>query len=179
MRIVVHAGLRVRDANGPQQIDCPGLRFPSGGPAVDQECLTLKGHSAGVHGVAFSPDGTRVATASLDGTAKVWDAAGKEIHTLRGPDGWVLGVAFSPDGRRLATAHQDGTARVWYAATGEEVQTLTGHPGPAWSGSVAFSPNGSRLATTAGNDGTLKVWNAATGQPARFSSLSLVARPAP
>jgi WD40 repeat protein len=56
---------------------------------------------------------------------------------------------------------------VWYAATGEEVQTLTGHLGPAWSGSVAFSPNGSRLATTAGNDGTLKVWNAATGQPAR------------
>jgi WD40 repeat protein len=67
--------------------------------------LTLRGHSKVVLGVAFSPDGKRLATASGDNTAKVWNAiSGQQVLTLRGHSGSVYRVAFSPDGKRLATA---------------------------------------------------------------------------
>ena len=72
--------------------------------------------------VAFSPDGKRLATASADQTAKVWDAeSGKELLTLRGHSDTVNGVAFSPDGKRLATASDDQTAKVWDAESGKEL----------------------------------------------------------
>jgi len=80
--------------------------------APGKELLTLRGHSGDVDSVAFSPDGKRLATASWDHTAKVWEAeSGKEPLTLRGHSDFVLGVVFSPDGKHLATASEDGTVR--------------------------------------------------------------------
>jgi WD40 repeat protein/transcriptional regulator with XRE-family HTH domain/energy-coupling factor transporter ATP-binding protein EcfA2 len=118
-------------------------------------------HDAEVWSVAYSPDGKRIASASQDKTAKIWNAStGELVLTLMGHSGSVNGIAYSPDGKRIATASDDHTARVWDAATGEELLTLSGHTD--WVYRIAFSPDGARLVTTS-NDKTARVWDAQTG----------------
>jgi WD40 repeat protein len=117
----------------------------------------------GVEGVAFSPDGQRLATTGWDNTAKVWDAHTGQLQlTLRGHTRMVIAVAFSPDGQRLATASWDGTAKVWDARSAKElIPPLAGHTKEVWF--VAFSPDGHCLAT-ASADRIAKVWDAHTGR---------------
>ena len=122
--------------------------------------LTLTGHTGPVVALTFTLDGRLLATASRDGTARLWDpATGDCLHTLTGHTGWVNDLAFSPNGHLLATASRDGTARLWDPATGDCLRTL-GHTESV--GGVAFSPDGHLLAT-GGADRTARLWDPATG----------------
>ena len=108
----------------------------------DRVQLTLAGHQAEVWTVAYSHDGSRVATASQDKTARIWEAAtGKLLLTLSGHTESVNGIAFSPDGTRIATTSDDHTAKVWDAATGRELFTVR-HGDLVLR--LAFSPDGTR-----------------------------------
>ena len=110
-----------------------------------------------VNSASFSPDGSRIVTASEDKTAKVWDAkTGAELLTLKGHTGGVYSASFSPDGSRIVTASEDQTAKVWDAASGAELLTLKGHTGGV--SSASFSPDGSRIVTV--SRGTAKIWDA-------------------
>jgi eukaryotic-like serine/threonine-protein kinase len=123
---------------------------------------TFRGHRDGVRCAAYSPDGVRIVTASDDGTAKVWEAAGgKELLTLNGHGGSAFCAVFSLDSQRIVTASRDGIARVWEAASGRELLSLAGHGGVVRS--AAWSPDGQRIATGSW-DRTAKVWEAATGK---------------
>jgi WD40 repeat protein len=132
--------------------------------------MTLTGHSNNVRAVAFDPQGSRLATASNDGTIKLWDSdSGREIASLAAyanlpmnpiPENNTLELAFSPDGSTLIAAGMSPTPQVWDLATGQSILTLHGHdynvPG------AAVSPDGSRLATV-GVEGRVIVWDSKTG----------------
>ncbi len=121
---------------------------------------SLRGHKMQITNVCFSADGKRLATASWDHTAKIWDAAsGNELLTLRHED-IVDSVCFSADGERLATTSR-GLAKIWDAVTSHEALTLREHA--SYDGRACFSPNGRSLATACG-DGTIKVWEVAMHQ---------------
>ena len=75
--------------------------------------------------VAFSPDGTTLASGSDDDTVKLWNISSRQqLATLKGNAGDVASVAFSPDGRALATANGDNTVRLWDAVSHQELATL-------------------------------------------------------
>jgi len=109
-----------------------------------------------IWGVAFSPDGTRFATAGFDGIASVWDTGtGKEIINLSGHSSTVIGISFSPDGKYIATASVDGTAKLWDSETGNELLTLTAS-GHTMLG-ISFTPDGRRLIIS-DRDGAVRIF---------------------
>ncbi|MDQ3886182.1 MAG: NB-ARC domain-containing protein, partial [Actinomycetota bacterium] len=125
----------------------------------------LTGHTDSVIAVTWSPDGTRLATASYDGEVRLWDpSTGDPLRTFTGHTDWVDVVAWSPDGTQLAIASPRRGVRVWDLNTGHPLHTLTGHTDEVRA--AAWSPDGAHLATTSA-DGQVRLWNPSTGDPLR------------
>jgi WD40 repeat protein len=134
--------------------------------------LSLREGAHELTGLAVSPNGQRLASASGIGT-KIWDTtpvdamAGEEALTLLGHTDLIWGLDFSPDGRRLASASGDATVRVWDARTGYEEHVYRQHVRTVFD--VAFSPDGRNIASVSwqlaeGEPSYLQVWDATTGK---------------
>ncbi len=134
----------------------------------DQASVSLAGHTGYVLAVAISPDGTRIASASADRTAKIWNAdTGKEVMTLRGHNYWVQSVAFSRDGEHIITGGTDSTVILWNAHTGEP-QVKVAEANAVDVRSVAVNHNGGCIAWGALVP-EIKVWDiAGEAEPAVF-----------
>ncbi|MGD1806069.1 AAA-like domain-containing protein [Dapis sp. BLCC M126] len=116
--------------------------------------LTLERHSAGIRDIRFSPDNRKIATASYDGTVKIWLTNGKLLHTLI-HTGQVNSIDFSPDSQILVSGSTDGILRVWHF-NGTLLKSLDTHQANVLS--VRFSPDGQILASAA-SDGKIILWN--------------------
>jgi WD40 repeat protein len=131
---------------------------------MSPDVLVLRGHDAYLYALTISPDGRRIASASIDGNIKVWDtASGQALLTRRGYNGEFFGLAFSLDGRRIASSEADGI-KVWDATSGKGIFALATHANSR--ASVAFRADG-QLVTASGSengDRILKVWDMTSGQ---------------
>jgi WD40 repeat protein len=79
-----------------------------------KELRKFRGHAKEVMSVAFGKDGKLLASASNDGSVKLWDfATGRELRTFQAHDGGVARVVFHPNGKQLATAGSDQTLKLW------------------------------------------------------------------
>ena len=124
--------------------------------------VTITQRGGGFCSAAFSPDSTKIVTASKDKTACIWDAAtGAKLRTLQHAD-WVRTATFSPDGKKIATSGDDKISRIWDADSGKELCKLVG-------GRPGFSPDGKKIVTV--NHDTdarmwkpILIWDAETGK---------------
>jgi WD40 repeat protein len=149
----------------------PAQRRDANGDPLPAEAIARLGSlrwrvGGWVHGLDFSPDGTKLVTGSVDNTVRVWDvASGRETMRLGGHGAWVIGVAYSPDGKLIASAGADKIIRLW-DSDGKLVRELLGHENGV--GHVAFSPQGHLLAScdnfVSGGDSALRLWDPKTGK---------------
>jgi len=130
-----------------------------------QAAQVFRGHSADVYFVTESPDGSLIASASKDHTARLWNSkTGELVRVFTGHTGEVNCAAFSPDGRTIATASDDKSVRVWDVNTGQELWALRDF---RWMViRVQFSPDGGSLIATEAvfetNSALTEVWDVAT-----------------
>ena len=117
--------------------------------------VSLSGHSDALSGLWFSPDDTRVLTASFDGAAILWGLPDGRKSASWQHEKPVMTAAFSADGRLAVTAGGAGIAKVWEVVTGRLIGELNGHQGDI--SDIHFNSRGDRL-LTASSDGTARVW---------------------
>ncbi len=127
--------------------------------------MVITGHGNEALDAAYSPDGRHIVTASVDGKARIWNAATGALElTLAGHTDVVESVAYSRDGTRIATASDDKTVRIWEAVTGHPLLTLNGHQDTVTS--AVFSNDGRRIVSVS-NDQSARLWDATTGAELR------------
>lgn len=132
---------------------------------LDKNVQTLLGHEAPIYALSWSPDGDRLASASVDGTVRIWNPeTAEELWAgTHGPPGHgVRTVHWSPLGDRVATGAADGTVKIWDASTGDELATLAGNESTRFRlECVRWNLDASLLAVS-DRRGNLKVWEPAS-----------------
>ena len=147
----------------PGQDDPRGFEWDYASRLAHREVSTLANDRGDVYCVRFSADGQMLASAGLDGTARIWEAATGQLRWILPHPTEVTWIEFSPDDRLAVTASADGAVRLWDVETGGAVgQPLSGHAGKE-AVCVRFTPDGKRL-VSGGRDGRLVVWEVATGR---------------
>jgi WD40 repeat protein len=122
-----------------------------------RESHRLKGHSASILSVVFSPDGQIIASGSEDGTIRLWNLDGNSIRPpFQYHAGWVFSVAFSPDGQLIASGSSDKTIRLWDLDGNPIGKPFEGHSASVRS--VAFSPDGQTI-VSGSDDRTIRLWD--------------------
>lgn len=125
------------------------------------ECLhILHGHSNKVTAIAFSPIGNILASASWDGSVRLWDLLDGQCRAILKHNADVFDVAFAPDGKTLASSTSNDDVRLWDLLTRQCFQKMEGHS--SWVHSVAFSPssnNSEDLLASAALDDTVILWS--------------------
>ena len=145
----------------PQQLSGT-VTAPLAGHHPAQICAETRifgGHSGSISSAAWSPDGTRILTGTIDGTARVWDARTGRTTLELTHQRSVTAVAWSPDATRILTGSRDGTVRVWDAETGRTTLELTHQRSVS---AVAWSSDSTRILTGSGK--AARVWDATTGK---------------
>jgi WD40 repeat protein len=129
--------------------------------ASPRDIASMVSSKSGCNSVAWSPDGTRLASGHDDGLIRLWDATtGTMLRALSGHARAVMSVAFGPDGRMLASGSMDRSIRVWDLETSAGCRVLSGHEHTV--ASVAFGVDGKALASGS-YDKTVRLWDVETG----------------
>ena len=127
-----------------------------------EELRCLRGHTDEIRTASWNGDGSRILSASTDGTARIWDAgSGEELLRIESATGPVHLASWNGDGSRVLTISRN-TATIWEATTGEEIVSLRGHTDRILAASWSAD---NRRVLTASADGTARVWDAITGEP--------------
>jgi WD40 repeat protein len=125
-----------------------------------KESLVLRGHDRRIASAAFLPDGTKIATASKDETAKIWDAKkGTLLKTIRGHALELTAIDFHPDGKRVLTGSWDRTVKIWDIRKDDKKIILERKKSVH---SIDVSPDGTRAITVSGMEA--KLWDTTTGK---------------
>jgi WD40 repeat protein len=131
-------------------------------PSTGKKLADLSEHEGSIRDLAFSPKEPLLASASLDGTVRLWDLSEpRSVRVLKGPHAPLRfeSMAFTPSGRRLLCGLRSGDIQIWSVSSGKLLQTLHGHSGLV--SSLSLAPNG-KVAVSGSWDGTIKLWDLAS-----------------